>query len=243
VADLLAHHYGLARRNTVMDEVRKPQVDDQREVRLTAAEIQRLLGVCDPDTRDLIALAMLLAVDQGPLLMLTPRLFQEDLGVLEVRDTKTAARPRVLEVSTPALAILRRRAAGLGPDARLFDWTPGQVRHRFEAARDVAAGRPSRSRRERGSAEDPIGAEAERLLESHRIVTLPVLRFKDLRHLLPTAWNALGLPPEDLKGIMGWAEGSNMAGRYTTARIAGDRENLDRVAAFLGLDRLHLAAG
>lgn len=70
-----------------------------------------------------------------------------------------------------------------------------------------------------------------------------MLRFKDLRHLLPTAWNALGLPPEDLKPIMGWTAGSNMSERYTTARISGDRENLDRVAAFLGLDRLRLAAG
>lgn len=242
VADLLAHHYGIARRDAVMAEVSKPQVEDRREVRLTASEVQRLLAVCDPDTRDLIALAMLLAVDLSPLLALTPRLFDEERGLLEVRDAKTKARPRVIEVSTPALAILRRRCAGLGPDDRLFSWTRGQVRHRFEAARDRAAGRPSRNRRERGAAADPIGEEAERLLNEHRIVTLPVLRFKDLRHLLPTAWNALGLPPEDLKGIMGWAERSNMSERYTTARVRGDRKNLDKVAEFLGLDRLHVAA-
>jgi hypothetical protein len=82
---------------------------------------------------------------------------------------------------------------------------------------------------------DPLGSEADALLRQQSIVTLPSLRFKDLRHLLPTVWNTLGLSPEDLKGIMGWAADSNMAVRYTTARIRGDRENLDRVVDFLGL--------
>lgn len=116
------------------------------------------------------------------------------------------------------------------------------MRHRWDAARDRAAGNQTRKKRERKSVADPIRARAEQLLQEKGVVTLPVLRFKDLRHLLPTAWNALGLPAGDLPEIMGWAKGSNMAERYTTARIVGERENMDRAVAFLGLDRLHLQA-
>jgi hypothetical protein len=162
-------------------------------------------------------------------------------GTLEVLDTKTGARHRTLILPTPAWVILRRRAVGRGIDEPLFDWTAGQARHRWESARDRAAGVVSRNRRDRGLG-DPAYAKARRILEEQRVVTLPALRFKDLRHLLPTAWNALGLPAEDLPEITGWAAGSNMRERYTTARIVGERENLDRVAAFFGLDRLHLQA-
>jgi hypothetical protein len=31
--------------------------------------------------------------------------------------------------------------------------------------------------------------------------------------------------------------------RYTTARVQGDRKNLDKVAAYFGLDRYPLRAG
>lgn len=249
VADLLAHHFGKAKRNAVMVDVAKPQANDEREVRITPGEIQRLLDAFDPEFRDMVALAILLGVDQAPLTLITPRFFHEEVGTLEVLDRKTASRPRTIELSTPALVILRRRCSGHGLDEPVFPFTQWQVRHRWEEGRNRAAGRPSRNqlvprgrKKNLPPAPDPVGEVAERLLEEKGIVTLPVLRFKDLRHLVPTAWNALRLPSEDLSGIMGWAKGSNMGERYTTARIQGDRENLDQVAAFLGLDRYHLKA-
>lgn len=241
VADLLAHQYGKARRNAVMVEVTKPGADDERKVRVTGEEIARVLAECDVEFRELAALAMLLAVDRGPLLRITPRYFHEDAGTLEVLDTKTASRPRTIELSAPAWAILRRRCAGRKVDERIFAYTPDQVRHHWEAARDRAAGVPSRNKRERGTVH-PARAAADALLAEQRVVTLPVLRFKDLRHLLPTAWNALGFPEADLQEILGHAKGSKQTKRYITARVAGDRDRMDQVAAFLGLDRLHLKA-
>lgn len=245
VADLLAHHFGKAKRDFVMVDVRTPGEDDTREVRLLPEEIRLLLKACDSEFRDMVALAMLLAIDQTPLLLITPRFVDLEMGTLDVLDSKNPSRLRTIELSSPALAILRSRCAGLRPDERLFAYTKDQVRHRWEEARDRAARRPSRNLRQpRGRAKnlaprpDPVGEAAERLLEEQGIVTLPVLRFKDLRHLLPTAWNALALSPEDLKGIMGWARHSNMAARYTTARIQGDRVKLDRVAEFLGLNEV-----
>lgn len=242
VADLIAHHFNKARRNQVMADVTKPSGSDIREVRVTPDELRAALDACNANFRDMVVLAMLLAVDREPLLRITPRLFDERLGTIGVLDRKTSSRPRTIELSTPALAILRTRCAGLSSDERIFPWTVSQVRHHWETARDVAAGRPSRDRRRRGVGDDATGEHAAELFTTQRIVTLPLLRFKDLRHLLPTAWNALGLPAQDLKGIMGWARGSKMDERYTTARIQGDRESLDKVAAFLGLDRYPLRA-
>lgn len=241
VADLLAHHHGKARRNDVMADVIKPANDDTREVRVAPDEIGRVLREFDTDFSDLVALAMLLAVDRGPLLRITPRYFNEAAGVLEVLDTKTASRPRTIELSTPAWGILRRRCAGLGPDDRVFPHSENQVRHLWESGRDRAAGVPTRNRRERGQAH-PARATAERILAERGVVTLPVLRFKDLRHLLPTAWNALGFPEADLQEIMGHAKGSQQTRRYITARVSGERDRMDQVATALGLDRLHLRA-
>ena len=249
VADLLAHQFGKARRNDVLAEVQKPAEDDERNVKVTGDEIAAVLKEFDDDFRDMAALAMLLAVDRGPLLRITPRYFHEDAGTLEVLDTKTTSRPRTIELSTPAWAILRRRCANRKVDEPIFDYTEGQVRHRWDEARDRAAGRPSRNLRvprgrkhDQPGAPDPVGEAAEKLLKQHGVVTLPVLRFKDLRHLLPTAWNALGFSPSDLREIMGHAKGSKQTERYITARIVGDRDRMDKVAAFLGLDRLHLKA-
>jgi integrase len=249
VADLLARHYGKVRRDEVLAEVNAPGAGDERKVKVTGAEIRSVLAECDIEFVDLPALAMLLAVDRGPLLRISPRAFSEEAGTLDVLDTKTEVRGRTIELSEPAWEILRRRCAGLGPDERIFTYSPDQVRGRWDAARDRAAGRPPRNlrqprgrNRDKPPMPDPVGEAAERLLAEQEIVTLPILRFKDLRHLLPTAWNALGLPQKDLAEILGHAAGSTQTNRYITARVAGERERMDRVAEFLGLDRLHLRA-
>lgn len=241
VSELLAAHYGKARTSDLMLEVKKPSADDNRKVSVTAEEIAAVLAECDIEFVDLPALAMLLAVDRSPLLRIRPRFFDEEAGTLGVLDRKTDKRPRTIELSTPAWAILRRRCTLVHRDAAIFQFTPSQVRHRWEAARDRAAGVTSRNKRERG-ANDPVRLQAEEMLREEGVVTLPLLRFKDLRHLLPTAWNALGFSEADLQEIIGHAHGSQQTRRYITARVAGDRDRMDRVAAYLGLDRFHLRA-
>jgi hypothetical protein len=180
-----------------------------------------------------VTLAMLPAVDRMPLLLITPRVFDAQRGLLEVRYAKTAKRPRTIELSTPALEILRRRCAGLGLDDPIFRYTKGQVRHRWQDVRDRAAGRPRRA--------DPGGAGPGRSRGRRAAQAAGHRHPTDAQvHGPPAsaaqAWNVLGLPPEDLKGIMGWAADSNMASRHTTARIRGDRDHLDRVAELLRLD-------
>lgn len=244
VRELLLHEFGEEGARIRLQGLKVKQIlsaKDTREVHVSGDELLTLLDACGPDFRDMPLLAILLAVDRGPLARITPRFFNERKGTLEVLDQKTTARPRTIELSTPALAVLRRRCSAFESDERIFPWTPGQIRNMWEAARDTAAGRPTRHQR-RGGAADPVGEAADLRLQDDGIVTLPILRFKDLRHLLPTAWNALGLPSEDLDGIMGWAQGSPMRSRYTTARIEGDRKSLDRVAGYLGLDKVHLRA-
>lgn len=105
---------------------------------------------------------------------------------------------------------------------RTSAYSPGQSTKYGAAGRRRLTGPPGTSAGIGGrGAVDQGREQARRLLHEKGVVTLPVLRFKDLRHLLPTAWNALGLPAEDLPEIMGWAKGSGMAERYTTARIVG----------------------
>jgi hypothetical protein len=179
---------------------------------------------------ELIALAILLAVDRAPLTRIRPRFFNENEGTLEAYDTKNGHRHRTLILSAPAIGILRRVCDGRMPDALVFPWSEGAIRHRWEAARDRAAGQPSRNQRERGAKQhtsDPLPTG---------VVTLANLRFKDLRHLLPTAWSALKLPQRELQEVLGHAPGSKMTDRYITP--VGARDHMDRVAEWLGLDQV-----
>lgn len=182
-----------------------------------------------------MSLAILLAVDRGPLMRIRPRFYDAEAGTLDVLDNKSSHRRRKLLLSAPAARILDRLTTDLDPDDLVFTWTEWQIRHAWETARDTAAGQASRNRRERGAEKNlpdvnPSG-----------IVTLSELRFKDLRHVLPTAWEALKLPRGELQMVMGHAKGSKMTDRYITS--VGDRNNMDAVATFLGIDLPMLKAG
>lgn len=233
VSELLAHKYGKARLHSIMLEVRKPEVSDERLVRVSPQEVQVLLraaGKFEPLFRDFVALAILLAVDRAPLLRIRPRFFNEREGTLEAHDTKTSHRHRTIALPAPAIAILSRLCKGLKPDDLVFPWSESAIRNRWEAARDRAAEQPSRNRRERGAkGNSPSALPAG-------VVTLANLRFKDLRHLLPTAWSALKLPQRELQEVLGHAPGSKMTDRYITP--VGAREHMDKVAEWLGLDQL-----
>lgn len=238
VSELLAHNFGKARVRDLMLDVRKPEVSDERQVRVSGDELRRLLGILwemEPLFHDFVALAILLAVDRTPLTRIRPRFFNEEETTLEAFDTKTGHRHRTIVLSAPAVAILRRVCAGRGPDEVVFPWSEGAIRHRWETARDRAAGQASRNRRERG---------AKRVLPNISppgVVTLASLRFKDLRHLLPTAWNAMKLPLRELQEVLGHAPGSRMTDRYITP--VGAREHMDKVAEWLGIDGLYMKAG
>ncbi|HET7234543.1 MAG TPA: hypothetical protein VFJ16_31310 [Longimicrobium sp.] len=232
VSELVRYHFGKARVRDLMDDVETPDQTTRREVRVSADEIQRLLSEFDDEFRDIVSLAILLAVDRGPLLRVAPRFFNEQEGTLEVLDSKTAHRGRVVVLPAAAVAILRRLCAGRRADDRVFDWTPSAFRHRWEAGRDRAAGDQKRERGRRREARRAAGTN---------IVTLPDLRFKDLRHLLPTALNALKVPRAEIERVLGHAPGSTVTSRYITP--VGARENMDAAAARLGLDRLHLKVG
>jgi hypothetical protein len=233
VSELLAHKYGKARLHGIMLDVRKPEVSDERLVRVSAEEVQVLLreaGKFEPLFRDFVALAILLAVDRAPLLRIRPRFFNEREGTLEAHDTKTSHRHRMLVLPAPAVAILSRLCKGLKPDDLVFPWSESAIRNRWEAARDRAAEQPSRNQRERGAKDKSPSALPT------GVITLAKLRFKDLRHLLPTAWSALKLPQRELQEVLGHAPGSKMTDRYITP--VGAREHMDKVAEWLGLDRL-----
>ncbi|MFL5386593.1 MAG: hypothetical protein ACJ8GN_29090 [Longimicrobiaceae bacterium] len=183
-----------------------------------------------------MTLAILLAVDRGPLTRIRPRFYDREAGTLDVLDTKSSYRRRKLLLSAPAAAILDRLTKGRSPDELVFTWSDGQIRYAWEHARDRAANEGALGQRERERDTDGKLAKAN----GSRIVTLPQLRFKDLRHVLPTVWENLKLPRAELQMVMGHAKGSKMTDRYITT--VGDRTHMDAVAEFLAIERRTLPA-
>lgn len=153
--------------------------------------------------------------------------------MLEVFDTKTGHRHGTLELSHPACVILSRLCAGRRPDDVIFPWTEWAIRHRWEQVRDTAAGNPSRNSRKREKKDAHLGEGKNQPALPEGIVTLASLRFKDLRHLLRSAWSALKLPQRELQEVMGHAPRSKMTDRYITP--VGAREHMDKVAEWLGI--------
>lgn len=237
VSELLEDNFGKVRVHNLMLDVRKPEVSDERKVRVSPPELQTVLKVAaetEPLFRDFVALAILLAVDRAPLMRIRPRFFDAEAGTLEAFDTKTGHRHRTLELPALAISILTRLCAGRKLDDVIFPWSEGSIRHRWEQVRDVAAGNPLRNARNRPKKTE---GEVDPTLPEG-IITLRSLRFKDLRHLLPTAWSALKLPQRELQEVLGHAPGSKMTDRYITP--VGAREHLDKVAEWLGIDENQL---
>lgn len=72
--------------------------------------------------------------------------------------------------------------------------------------------------------------------ETRERAKLKHVRFKDLRHLLPTLLAAMKVDRREIQALMGHAPGSNMTDRYI--RPAGDVPTLNEAARRLGLSHL-----
>jgi integrase len=138
IKGVLAYEVGKAEKRAITADVVFPHEDDSRDITLSAAEIRRLLAACDPELRPLVSLAILTGIDRGPLLRLTPAHVDFGNGTVRVPDTKAKSRLRTLELSAPALAILRTQAAGRAESERLFTLGPSAIDKRFRAAREAA---------------------------------------------------------------------------------------------------------
>jgi integrase len=141
IAELLAHELGRGRMLHILGDIQKgqkPKPNKSRDVRLTPAEVARLLEACDEEFVLLVLAAMLTGVDQGPLLELVGRDYNERESTLVVRDSKTEYRDRTLELGAVAGLVFVRAAARAGDDGRLFPYTRWQVRKRFDAVREAA---------------------------------------------------------------------------------------------------------
>lgn len=240
VRELLIYHLGEEEATSRLRGLEIPSEDDTRDVRIEPAQVLRLMQGSSVDRFNwMVQAAVLTTADRKPLLKARARHFDgEGFAVL---DTKNPNRPRTIDASwEPLNTTLRLAVAGLELNDRIFPWTPGQVRNLWEALRDELSGRPTRHQR-RGGAPDPVGEEAVRRYHEEKVVTLPILRFKDLRHLLPTALRALGASDDEIQLILGHAPGSKETARYV-ARV-GDPKRLTKAAELLGVETLHLRAG
>lgn len=240
VRGLLIHHLGEEEAEARLRGVSVPRADDTRDVQVTPDQVLALIQGSPVDRfRWFVAAAILTTSDRGPLLRCVAGDF--DGEAFGIRDTKNAYRKRTIDATwEPLNTVLRLATAGLEPHERVFPWTEGQVRHLWNALRDDVAGRPARWHREKGE-DDPVGDRARDLYQRERIVTLPVLRIKDLRHLLPTALRAAGSTEDEIQELLGHAPGSKETARYLSK--VGDPKSLTKAAEALGVGTLHLRAG
>ncbi len=210
VAELLEREIGRQDKTAVLAEVRFAAEDDERDIRVTPGEIQRLLGACiGPLFREAVEFAVTSGIDRTPLLRIRPRYFDESTGELQVLDRKTKARPRTIQLSETAQASLRRAIVmgRAGMDALVFDWSVGQFRHRWDAACERAE--------------------------------LPWLRFKDLRAVFATAYLTAGGSVKNLQQILGHADVKTTI-RYLKRIAARHGLEMQATADHLGLGRMGL---
>jgi integrase len=182
VSHFLTAHVGAGERARIMGEVRFPREDDTRMVFLRPGEIDALLySTVDPMFRLFLTVALGSGIDRGPLLKVRPRHWEPP--ILQVQDTKTRSRFRVLELGPVASGALRKAIllSGAKPDGRVFGWTVGQVRHRM----DVSVQRAGLDR-----IVLPDGTETK-------------LRIKDLRGVFATYFLRAGGSARELQGILG----------------------------------------
>lgn len=182
VSDLLDRELGSSAKTAIMAEVDFPQANDERKVTLRPDQLAKLLGaIGDPLFECFVGLAVTSGIDRGPLLRIQPQHFVEGQDgaddLLDVLDTKTAARPRTLALPFAASAYLRRavQLRRAEPEDRVFPWTDSQVSKRWVAARDAAG--------------------------------LPWLRLKDLRSVFSEAFVEAGGTLKDLQGVLGHSSG------------------------------------
>lgn len=207
VSELLRFHLGSRGRDAAFEDVAVPGGDDTRDVRVTPAEVQRLVEACQPDRfRWMVIVAIATTADRKPLLDLRVDHFDEANGVLLIPDRKARARWRKVRLSGPAMTALRLATEGKGRTESVFGMTHHQVRRMWDAARAAAK--------------------------------LPDLRFKDLRHLLPSALAAAKVDRREIRALLGHAHDSKMTDRYITP--AGDVTTLDAAAEALGLSGVHV---
>lgn len=169
----------------IMAAVKFSQEDDERAVWLPPEDVRTLLReTCEPLLRCAVTIVLGTGLDRSPLLRMIPRDFRDARPPrLRVRDTKTRARRRELELG-PAVAGAIRQAimlSGAGPRDRIFDWTEHQLRHRFDTAVDRAG--------------------LDELLMDDGTTTR--LRLKDLRGVFATYFLLGGGSPKDLQAILG----------------------------------------
>ncbi|HUF68829.1 MAG TPA: tyrosine-type recombinase/integrase [Longimicrobiales bacterium] len=214
VSDLLSDRFRRGQMLAIMADVRIPGENDERVVYLQPHEALDALGAADAEFAPVLGLALTTGIDRGPMLSGRVVDYDEQQGLLAVRDFKTHARPRMLVLrGEPVLENseywLRFLVAGREPGAPLVPVTANVIRSRWEDIRS-RIGRPE-------------------------------VRWKDLRACFATHYLLAGGGPKELQHVLGHAA-MNMTMRYLRRLPAGNRAGLRDAAKGYGLPggRTHL---
>jgi integrase len=207
VSDLLTRRYSRGRMLSVIADVATPGENDERTVWMSPEEIQQAIALADVTFAPVIGLAVTTGIDRGPMLLDYVRDYNEEMGLLNVRDSKTDERPRSLYLrGAPVLENaehwLRQLIAGRDPGEKLVRLSPRQLRDRWEPIRE-AIGRKD-------------------------------IRWKDLRGGFATYYLLAGGQPRELQHILGHAT-MTMTTRYLRRVPPGNVEQLRAAARQIGI--------
>lgn len=206
VADLLTRRFSRGRMLGVLADAKTPGENDERVVMLSPTEVARMLGLADLEFQRVLGLAVTTGIDLGPMLRGQVSDFDESVGTLAVRDSKTYARPRLLVLrGEPVLGNaeywLRLLVAGQPSEAPLVGMSRDTIQSRWNALRKR------------------IGREDA--------------RWKDLRGVFATYRLLAGVSPKDLQQNLGHAD-MTMTMRYVRRMPGGNKDELRAAALHIG---------
>jgi len=138
LSKFLRHRLGEGDAQQILAEVDRPSEDDRRDVWLTAQDVRRVVSASEWEVRMFLILTASTGIDKTPALRIRGRDVDFDRWTLYVRDTKTEARKRTLQLAPVAIFALKLLLEGKGPSETAFDLSKGQLDYRWRKAREHA---------------------------------------------------------------------------------------------------------
>jgi integrase len=208
ISKFLRHRLGDADAQQILAEVDRPNEDDRREVWLTAEDVRRVVSASEWEVRMFLVLTASTGIDKSPALRIHHRDVDFEKWTLFVRDTKTEARKRTLQLAPVAVLALKLLLEDKEPAETAFDLSRGQLDYRWRKARQHAGLTPE------GGFEDGV-------------------RLKDLRHTFAVHYMKSGGSIAGLQGRLGHSRGeqSMMYARHEVQETS----DMQRAAQSMGL--------
>lgn len=211
ICELLSYHLTEKGRLAAMEGVNAPHEDDTRVVHVTPEEIKKVLEACVPESFRWLVVTAIATAIDRGPLLKLTPRHINSAEGLVSVQQDRKTSERPRMLRVSSPALVALRLAAMGKEPHERLWA-------------LTPGQVNHAWR---SAREAAGMKA--------------LRFKDLRHLLPTLLAEMGMDRRSIQAYLGHAMGSKQTDRYITP--SGDVALLDAAVERLGLSGVNLRAG